>query len=73
MIPLLAVLPLLTGVLGVTTTPNTGDQPVGFLFDYVRAFNTPLPVMESCPNRLTFAPVTIPFGGAEPAPPFTAM
>lgn len=73
MIPLLAILPLLSGVLGVTTTPNTGDQTNGFLFDFVRAYNAPLPVVESCPSSLTFAPITVPFGGAEPAPPYTAM
>jgi hypothetical protein len=70
-IPLLAT--LITSVVAVTTTPNTGDQTNGFLFDYLRSYPAPLPVIESCPAQLQFAPVTVPFGGAEPAPPFTAM
>jgi len=70
LLPLLAT--LLTSV-AVTTTPNTGDQTNGFLFDYIRSYPAPLPIVESCPAQLQFAPVTIPFGGAEPAPPYTAM
>ena len=64
---------LVTSVVAVTTTPNTGDQTNGFLFDYIRSYAAPLPVIESCPAQLQFGPVTVPFGGAEPAPPFTAM
>jgi len=70
LLPLLAT--LLTSV-AITTTPNTGDQTNGFLFDYLRSYPSPLPVIESCPAQLQFAPVTVPFGGAEPAPPFTAI
>ena len=73
MLPLLSLFPLLSGVAAVTTTPNTGDQTNGFLFDYVRAYNAPLPIQESCPAALTFGPVSVQFGGAEPAPPYTAM
>jgi hypothetical protein len=64
---------LVTSVIAVTTTPNTGDQTNGFLFDYVRSYPAALPIVESCPAQLQFGPVTVPFGGAEPAPPFTAM
>lgn len=71
LLPLLAT--FITSVVAVTTTPNTGDQTNGFLFDYVRSYPAPLPVIESCPAQLQFGPVTVPFGGAEPAPPFTAM
>lgn len=63
--------PLLTWA--VTTTPNTGDQTNGFLFDYIRSYPAPLPIIESCPGQLQFGPISVPFGGAEPAPPFTAM
>lgn len=73
MLLLLPLLPLLARVRAETSTPNTGDQTNGFLFDYVRSYNAPLPMTESCPSALTFAPVTVPFGGAEPAPPYTAM
>jgi hypothetical protein len=72
-LPLLLASPLLLSVAAVTTTPNTGDQTNGFLFDYTRAYNAPLPIAESCPGSLEFQPVTVPFGGAEPAPPYTAM
>jgi len=72
-LPLLVASPLLLSVAAVTTTPNTGDQTNGFLFDYTRAYKAPLPIAESCPGSLEFQPVTVPFGGAEPAPPYTAM
>jgi hypothetical protein len=68
---ILLAAPLL--VRAVTTTPNTGDQTNGFLFDFIRSYPAPLPIIESCPGKLQFGPVTVPFGGAEPAPPFTAM
>jgi len=73
MIYLLPLLSTLLTSVAITTTPNTGDQTNGFLFDYLRSYPAPLPVIESCPAQLQFAPVTVPFGGAEPAPPFTAM
>jgi hypothetical protein len=63
----------LASVGAVTTTPNTGDQTNGFLFDYIRSYSAPLPIVESCPAQLQFAAITVPFGGAEPAPPYTAM
>jgi len=68
---ILLLTPLLTRA--VTTTPNTGDQTNGFLFDYIRSYPAPLPIIESCPGQLQFGPISVPFGGAEPAPPFTAM
>jgi len=73
MIYLLPLLATLSTSFAITTTPNTGDQTNGFLFDYIRSYPAPLPIVESCPAQLQFAPVTVPFGGAEPAPPFTAM
>lgn len=71
LLPLFAT--IVTSVVAVTTTPNTGDISNGFLFDYIRSYPAPLPIIESCPAQLQFGPVTVPFGGAEPAPPFTAM